>query len=240
MGPSAADVPLLAGPSALGAGRARWYHGGSQARGLTERRLVMATGDGTRGQLRRAMVASTIGTSLEWYDFFLYGTAAALVFPHLFFPSASAYAGVLAAFATFAVGFAARPVGAAIFGHYGDRIGRRQHADRDAAADGLRKLRHRPPSDGGGDRRVGRRPARHAPRDPGHRCRRRMGRLGPAGDGVEPLRQARVRRVVAAARASRSGCCCPPGWSRSRCGSRARPSIRGGGVFRSCSRSCWS
>jgi len=85
----------------------------------------MATSDGTRGQLRRAMVASTIGTSLEWYDFFLYGTVAALVFPSLFFPSASHYASVLAAFATFAVGFVARPVGAAIFGHYGDRIGRR-------------------------------------------------------------------------------------------------------------------
>ncbi len=77
------------------------------------------------GQLHRAMVASTVGTSLEWYDFFLYGTCAALVFPDLFFPSASNYAGTIAAFATFAVGFLARPVGAAIFGHYGDRIGRR-------------------------------------------------------------------------------------------------------------------
>jgi MFS family permease len=78
-----------------------------------------------RRQLRRAMVASTVGTSLEWYDFFLYGTVAALVFPELFFPNSSNYVGVLEAFATFAVGFAARPVGAAIFGHYGDRIGRR-------------------------------------------------------------------------------------------------------------------
>jgi metabolite-proton symporter len=82
---------------------------------------------GSRGgtQLRRALVASTIGTSLEWYDFFLYGSAAALVFPKLFFPSASPYAGAIEAFATFAVGFAARPVGAAIFGHFGDRIGRK-------------------------------------------------------------------------------------------------------------------
>ena len=78
-----------------------------------------------RRQLRRAMVASTVGTSLEWYDFFLYGTVAALVFPTLFFPDSSNYVGVLQAFATFAIGFAARPVGAAIFGHYGDRIGRR-------------------------------------------------------------------------------------------------------------------
>src|SRR2546423_2652263 len=73
----------------------------------------------------RAVVASTVGTSIEWYDFFLYGTAAALVFPKLFFPGASAYAGVLASFATYAVGFAARPVGAAIFGHWGDRVGRK-------------------------------------------------------------------------------------------------------------------
>src|ERR1700742_4850951 len=78
-----------------------------------------------KNQVKRALVASTIGTSIEWYDFFLYGTAAALVFPKLFFPGASAYAGVLASFATYAVGFAARPVGAAIFGHWGDRIGRK-------------------------------------------------------------------------------------------------------------------
>ena len=78
-----------------------------------------------RKQVRRALIAGTVGTSIEWYDFFLYGTAAALVFPHLFFPGASAYAGALASFATYAVGFAARPVGAAIFGHWGDRIGRK-------------------------------------------------------------------------------------------------------------------
>jgi metabolite-proton symporter len=78
-----------------------------------------------RGQMRRALVASTVGTSIEWYDFFLYGTAAALVFPKLFFPDSSQYAGVLASFAIYAVGFAARPVGAAIFGHWGDRIGRK-------------------------------------------------------------------------------------------------------------------
>jgi MFS family permease len=78
-----------------------------------------------RSQRRRAVVASTVGTTLEWYDFFLYGTAAALVFPKLFFPDSSAYVGVLAAFGTQFVGFAARPIGAAIFGHYGDRFGRK-------------------------------------------------------------------------------------------------------------------
>src|ERR1700736_5640937 len=79
----------------------------------------------TRSPVGRAAVASTIGTSIEWYDFFLYGSAAALVFPKLFFPKSDPLAGVLISFATYAVGFAARPVGAAIFGHYGDRIGRK-------------------------------------------------------------------------------------------------------------------
>src|SRR3954464_455182 len=76
-------------------------------------------------QVRRAALASTVGTTIEWYDFFLYNTAAALVFPALFFPESSTYAGRLESFATYAVGFAARPVGAFIFGHWGDRIGRK-------------------------------------------------------------------------------------------------------------------
>ncbi len=76
-------------------------------------------------QVRRAAVASAIGTTIEWYDFFLYNTAAALVFPHLFFPASSTYAGAMQSFATYFVGFAARPIGAAIFGHWGDRIGRK-------------------------------------------------------------------------------------------------------------------
>jgi metabolite-proton symporter len=74
---------------------------------------------------RRAVVASTVGTTIEWYDFFLYNTAASLIFPALFFPSQAAYTGILLSFGTQFVGFAARPVGAAIFGHYGDRIGRK-------------------------------------------------------------------------------------------------------------------
>jgi metabolite-proton symporter len=78
-----------------------------------------------RSQRIKAAVASTVGTTIEWYDFFLYGTAAALVFPKVFFPTESPLAGTLASFSTLFVGFAARPVGAAIFGHYGDRIGRK-------------------------------------------------------------------------------------------------------------------
>jgi MFS family permease len=78
-----------------------------------------------RGQLRRAVVASTVGTIIEWYDFLLYGQMAALVFAKLYFPSSDPLTGTLQAFAVFAVGFVARPIGAAIFGHYGDRIGRK-------------------------------------------------------------------------------------------------------------------
>jgi metabolite-proton symporter len=88
--------------------------------------VMMTVQEVTRAQaVRRATIASVVGTTIEWYDFFLYGTAAALVFPQLFFPGQNAFAGVLAAFATQFVGFVARPVGAAIFGHFGDRIGRK-------------------------------------------------------------------------------------------------------------------
>jgi MFS transporter, MHS family, shikimate and dehydroshikimate transport protein len=75
--------------------------------------------------LRKVVTASFIGTTIEWYDFFLYGTAAALVFNELFFPDAEPIIGTLAALATYAVGFAARPLGGIVFGHYGDRIGRK-------------------------------------------------------------------------------------------------------------------
>ncbi len=75
--------------------------------------------------LRRVVAASFIGTTIEWYDFFLYGTAAALVFGELFFPGSSPLIGTLSAFGTFAVGFAARPLGGVVFGHFGDRIGRK-------------------------------------------------------------------------------------------------------------------
>jgi metabolite-proton symporter len=75
--------------------------------------------------VRRVIVASLIGTSLEWYDFFLYGSAAALVFDKLFFPTFDPLVGTLLSFGTFAVGFVARPIGGVVFGHYGDRIGRK-------------------------------------------------------------------------------------------------------------------
>ncbi|WP_420091035.1 MFS transporter [Mycolicibacterium duvalii] len=80
----------------------------------------------SRASPRRVAIASFIGTTVEFYDFLIYGTAAALVFPKLFFPSASPAAGVLLSFATFGVGFFARPLGGVVFGHFGDRFGRRR------------------------------------------------------------------------------------------------------------------
>ena len=74
----------------------------------------------------RVAVASFIGTTVEFYDFLIYGTAAALVFPKLFFPNASPASGVLLSFATFGVGFFARPLGGIVFGHFGDRLGRKR------------------------------------------------------------------------------------------------------------------
>src|SRR5688572_11644319 len=73
--------------------------------------------------IRPVILASFIGTTIEWYDFFLYGTAAALVFNRLFFPNVDPLIGTLSAFGTFAVGFVARPFGGMVFGHYGDRLG---------------------------------------------------------------------------------------------------------------------
>jgi len=73
----------------------------------------------------RVVLASFVGTTIEWYDFFLYGTAAALVFGELFFPTLDPLAGTMASFATYAVGFFARPVGGIVFGHFGDRMGRK-------------------------------------------------------------------------------------------------------------------
>ncbi len=86
---------------------------------------IAVTAADDRIQLRRAVIASTVGTTIEWYDFFLYSTVTGLVFAKLYFPHSDPLVGTLQAFGIYAVGFIARPVGAAIFGHYGDRIGRK-------------------------------------------------------------------------------------------------------------------
>jgi metabolite-proton symporter len=80
----------------------------------------------TARDMRRVIIASLIGTTIEWYDFFLYGTAAALVFNKLFFPKADPLTGAMLAFTTYALGFVARPIGGLVFGHFGDRIGRKR------------------------------------------------------------------------------------------------------------------
>jgi metabolite-proton symporter len=85
----------------------------------------MASGS-SNGGLRKVIAASLIGTTIEWYDFFLYGTAAALVFNKLFFPQADPLVGAMLAFTTYALGFLARPLGGLVFGHFGDRIGRKR------------------------------------------------------------------------------------------------------------------
>ncbi|MCC9684683.1 MFS transporter [Streptomyces althioticus] len=85
-----------------------------------------STAPPARSNLKRIVAASLIGTTIEWYDFFLYGSAAALVFNELFFPDSDPLVGTLLSFLTYAVGFAARPIGALVFGHYGDQLGRKK------------------------------------------------------------------------------------------------------------------
>ena len=90
--------------------------------------MATVAGEGATGTKRdayRAVVAATVGTMIEWYDFYVYGLVAAVVFGKLYFATQQPYAGTLLALSTFFVGFVARPLGAAFFGHYGDRIGRK-------------------------------------------------------------------------------------------------------------------
>src|SRR5215510_54412 len=87
--------------------------------------MVSTTTHSSPGSIRTVAFASLIGTTIEWYDFFLYGTAAALVFNRLYFPTFDPISGTLASFATYTVGFVARPIGGIVIGHYGDRVGRK-------------------------------------------------------------------------------------------------------------------
>src|ERR1700747_2065479 len=88
--------------------------------------LNVNTGPAVRTQRLRAIVASTVGTTIEYYDFFIYGTAAALVFPKVFFPTADPATGTLLSFATYGVAYVMRPVGSIFMGHLGDRYGRKR------------------------------------------------------------------------------------------------------------------
>src|SRR5438105_2940506 len=90
-----------------------------------EASLLQLDEETRRKHLVRAVVASTIGTTIEWYDFYLYGSAAALVLPRLFFSQLDPPTAAILSWVTFSMGFVGRPLGAAIFGHWGDRIGRK-------------------------------------------------------------------------------------------------------------------
>jgi MFS family permease len=134
-----------------------------------------------RAQLRRAAIASTVGTTIEWYDFLLYGQVASIVFAPLFFPKSAPLVGTLEAFAVYFVGFVARPIGAAIFGHYGDRIGRKVALIATLLLTGLSTFAVGlvPSYD-----QIGIWAAGGTATDPGHPGRRRMGWLGVDRDGV--------------------------------------------------------
>ena len=185
------------------------------------------------GQRRRAVVASTVGTSIEWYDFFLYGTAAALVFPQLFFPGDSAFVGVLASFATQFVGFACRPIGAAIFGHFGDRIGRKTTLITTLLLMGVGTFLIGCLPGLFDARRGGAGAAGRSADRAGYRRRRRMGRLGAAVHGVGQPPAARPDDQLAATRGADRPAALHRRGQADRVACRAAGSTRGVGGFRS-------
>ena len=128
--------------------------------------------EGKSDSIRKVVTASVIGTAIEWYDYFLYATAAALVFSELFFPSADSITGTMAAFATYAVGFAVRPLGGIFFGHFGDRIGRKAVLVATLLLMGTSTFLDRLPPDPRHDRRLGAGAAGGAPALAGLRGRR--------------------------------------------------------------------
>ena len=158
----------------------------------------------------RVLFASLVGTTIEFFDFYIYATAAVLVFPKLFFPAGDPAAATLQSLATFALAFFARPIGSALFGHFGDRIGRKATLVAALLTMGLSTVRHRSAADLRDDRRCRAAAARAVPFRPGARARRRVGRGGAAGDRERAAGQARVvRHVPAARRAARVLCARP-------------------------------
>ena len=174
--------------------------GSSAAARVTEESVPLSEQE-HRAQLRRAVIASTIGTTIEWYDFFLYSTVTGLVFAKLYFPRSDPLVGTLEAFAIYAVGFAARPIGAAIFGHWGDRLGRKSALIATLMLMGIATflvgLVPTYASIGIWGAVLLTRAALH----PGDRRRRRVGRLGAAVDGVGAHQSpSGLRRILAAVR----------------------------------------
>ena len=155
------------------------------------------------------MIASLVGTSLEWYDFFIYGTAAALVFNKLFFPSFDPLVGTLLAFTTYAVGFVARPLGGIVFGHYGDRVGRKKVLVATLLLMGVATFAIGLLPTYAEHRRLGADAAGRAALPAGPRARRGVGRRG-ADDPGDRGRPTSAASTPAGRRSGcRSGCCWP-------------------------------
>ena len=175
----------------------------------------MTTARPSRSQLVRAVTASSIGTTIEWYDFFLYGVAAATVFPKKFFPGLrSRSSATLLSFSTYFVGFAARPIGAAIFGHYGDRVGRKALLVTTMMLMGVATMGIGLVPSYDDDRHLGRRAADGRPRAAGPRRRRRVERLGADGRRVDRPEAARFHDELRAVRRAGRAWCWPTARSR--------------------------
>ena len=152
----------------------------------------------------QVLFASLIGTTIEFFDFYIYATAAVLVFPRLFFPASDPASATLASLATFAIAFLARPIGSALFGHFGDRVGRKTTLVAALLTMGMSTVAIGAAADLRHDRHRGAAAAGALPLRPGPRARRRVGRRGAAGDRERAAGQARlVRHVPAARRADR-------------------------------------
>ena len=204
---------LLRRPARAGQRRDRLLHGQEGRRRTLAERVVAAilmvsslAPETRRRMVVRAVVASAVGTTIEWYDFFLYGVAAATVFPQTFFPESDPFVGTLLGFSTYFVGFAARPIGAAIFGHYGDRVGRKSLLIITMMMMGVSTVGIGlvPSYETIGD--LGRGAADDRPRDPGPQRRRRVERLGADGRRVDRPEGARLHdQLRAVRRAGRDG-----------------------------------
>ena len=192
-----------------------------------------------KSPIRLIAFASLIGTTIEWYDFFLYNTAAALVFNKLFFPTFDPLAGTMAAFGTYAVGFAARPIGGIVIGHYGDKLGRKSMLVLTLVIMGDRDLPDWRAADLREHRPVGGRPADPAASRAGIRRRRRVGRRGADGRRACARRPARFLRQLAANRRAGRAADVDDRVFPVFAGCRRRSSWPGAGACRSCSASCW-
>ena len=176
----------------------------------------------SRAAVRRILFASLVGTAIEFFDFYIYATAAVLVFPTLFFPAQDPTSAMLQSLATFSLAFFARPIGSALFGHFGDRIGRKATLVTALLTMGGVDGAHRPAADLRIHRRRRARAAGAVPLRAGPRARRGMGRRGAARDRKCASRQARlVRQLSAAGRAHWASsfersvpATSAPGWSR--------------------------